>query len=88
MPGEDSRCVICYTEVADIVIMPCQHLIVCEVRNVSGGLRYDVVGQRLNYRLIEGQACCGKMEEDSAQRRCPVCREEIVDWVCSISIET
>lgn len=34
-PGEDSVCTVCYDAVADMVLVPCHHLVLCAVRNPS-----------------------------------------------------
>lgn len=49
----DATCVVCYTDIANIVFMPCKHLAVCEVS--FSWVRGNVcpVGQRANERGID-----------------------------------
>lgn len=43
----DAACVVCYTDIANIVFMPCKHLAVCAVSFLGSGVVYVVLARGL-----------------------------------------
>lgn len=78
----DPECIICYDNIADTVLMPCRHLVLCMVYPPPLSL----------WRPADSwQTCCDKMgikERTALGPRtvsCPICRTKILDRVRSSS---
>lgn len=73
----DSACIVCYTRLAEIVLLPCSHLTLCEVW-ISPRCWWWVPtdGQE--------QVCSDELQTRALRNlmRCPVCRAGVTSKVC------
>lgn len=74
----DSACIVCYARVADTLLVPCNHLMLCGVCVFSTEIERNLTGK---------QECCRGIQVGTvgAVMRCPVCRVAVRSTVSTIS---
>ncbi|KAH8144782.1 uncharacterized protein LAJ45_11198 [Morchella importuna] len=76
--GDEAACVVCLTALADVLMLPCQHLVLCSACCTK--MEEVGLGRRRTWSESRRRASVGGGEE-ARDAACPVCRGRVTEKV-------